>query len=665
MRIAILALLLGFYSSLSAQFYTSTTRTGDRFLNWYQDIDTLLFNVEVDTLSAAYTIPFDWSYFGTPVSQYYVSDNGFLTFGSAPAVNPTTPTALPSAAAPNNAIYPFWHDWYMGYDPYIWYPEVINWTEGIPGHRKHYILWEAPWTGMDYWPVGYGFLVVLYECGDFDIMLYAGNSNSAAYGSVGFENATGTDGMDFGASPAMQFPAVYMSPTTSLAITYSQRQAGIDYDLELAALSPSAATEFTDTVTGTVINRGAQAINSFDFHYRQDGGTTHSTTINTTIQPGDTLVIAHPVTWNIQAQPGGVLYLEGWVDNYNGGAVTDQRNCNDIWGDSLEHILTAEALRFSLLEEHVGTWCGFCPDQSNTIEILSLSRRIRVAEHYNDPLDISTPLHTFQNGTPSLTIDRRTHPIGGTAVNGSDILPWMQSSLSIPTYVDVKVYGSYDAGTRQLEADVVAKFVNYVDSAQRRITLLITEDSITGYPQTNYGSGPDPINDYVHQFVLRDHPTGAWGTPGEIPDEPLPGQTYSTHVSYTVPANWDEDQLYLVGVVAQHDDSSKYNRRVENCYRIFMKDIYISTEPEKETAQLMLYPNPARNEVYLEGTAAPGGLKFSLFDLRGRQLHAGDMRHSGRLFQHRIDLQGLDDGMYFIRMEQGNTQITKKVVIRH
>jgi IgA peptidase M64/CARDB protein/carboxypeptidase family protein len=62
-----------------------------------------------DNASQAVALPFPVSLFGTSYRTAYVSTNGFVTFassGSTAAAN----AGLPSAAAPNAAVYPFWDD---------------------------------------------------------------------------------------------------------------------------------------------------------------------------------------------------------------------------------------------------------------------------------------------------------------------------------------------------------------------------------------------------------------------------------------------------------------------------------------------------------------------------------------------------------------------------
>ena len=62
-------------------------------------------------LSAAQTLPFSFSLFGTSVTSYKVSANGFLSFDAAlPTAAYDTNAAIPTAGAPNGIVAGYWDD---------------------------------------------------------------------------------------------------------------------------------------------------------------------------------------------------------------------------------------------------------------------------------------------------------------------------------------------------------------------------------------------------------------------------------------------------------------------------------------------------------------------------------------------------------------------------
>ena len=143
-----------------------------------------------DVFSAVQTIPFAWNFYGTPVSSYLVSDNGYITFETAASTSDPVNGSIPSTGGPNNAIYSFWDDLGLT-NPTGIVGKVRTSEYGIAPNRVHVIQWISVTPAG-----GSGFLstaIRLYECGDFDIVHSYANA-SVLTGTVGCENATGTNG---------------------------------------------------------------------------------------------------------------------------------------------------------------------------------------------------------------------------------------------------------------------------------------------------------------------------------------------------------------------------------------------------------------------------------------------------------------------------------------
>lgn len=83
-------------------------------------------------------LPFPFPFYGASFSSVWVSDNGLAFFGAPdPALTYDRNSCLPSAAAPNNAIYVNWRDWRpdLGGEVYAYQPDeatyVITWYHMI------------------------------------------------------------------------------------------------------------------------------------------------------------------------------------------------------------------------------------------------------------------------------------------------------------------------------------------------------------------------------------------------------------------------------------------------------------------------------------------------------------------------------------------------------
>ena len=93
-------------------------------------------------LSAAQTIPFSFNFFGTPVTQYKASDNGYITFDVSSTTSYSSNTSIPDAGGPNNAIYAFWDNLRLASGAGV-ADKVVSWTYGTTGNRVHVIQWVS------------------------------------------------------------------------------------------------------------------------------------------------------------------------------------------------------------------------------------------------------------------------------------------------------------------------------------------------------------------------------------------------------------------------------------------------------------------------------------------------------------------------------------------
>ena len=142
-----------------------------------------------------FNIGFNFTFFGNTYSQFYVTSNGLLMFGSRSGDYTEDP--IPSTNTPNNFIAPFWDD--IVIDPA---GKILYTTIGASPNRKCIIQW----TNMGF----YSSTVLL---GTFSAILYEGSNNiqvqyrsiidntsSRSHGSsatIGLENSNGTAGVQY------------------------------------------------------------------------------------------------------------------------------------------------------------------------------------------------------------------------------------------------------------------------------------------------------------------------------------------------------------------------------------------------------------------------------------------------------------------------------------
>ncbi len=140
-----------------------------------------------------FPIGFDFDFFGNTYTDFYVTSNGLVMFGSGSTryINRT----IPNTATPNNYIAPFWDDIVIHQSGDIMYQTI-----GTAPNRKLVIQF----TNMSFWnsPILLGtFQVILYEGSNniqtqyrsiVDLTSARASGNSA---TVGLENEDGTAGV--------------------------------------------------------------------------------------------------------------------------------------------------------------------------------------------------------------------------------------------------------------------------------------------------------------------------------------------------------------------------------------------------------------------------------------------------------------------------------------
>ncbi len=157
---------------------------------------TTLVPLTGDDVSAAVPLPFSFSFYGTSYATANVSSNGHLSFTAASTAYSNT--AIPTASAPNAAIYPAWDDLHVDAGS-----GVYTRTLGSAPNRQFVIEWRnvRPFSAPEHWD----FEVVLFENGQVylryrNVDAPRDQGNSA---TVGIENAAGNDALQYSLNQAV------------------------------------------------------------------------------------------------------------------------------------------------------------------------------------------------------------------------------------------------------------------------------------------------------------------------------------------------------------------------------------------------------------------------------------------------------------------------------
>ena len=148
-----------------------------------------------DVAYGPFNIGFNFTYYGSSWSQFYISSNGLVTFGEGS--NDPSEDPIPTAGTPENMIAAFWDD--LSIDPS---GNILYTTVGAAPNRKLIIQFRN--MGFYYGPVYLGtFSVILYETTNriqTQYRLLVLPTSTAVHGgsaTFGIENSDGTEGVQY------------------------------------------------------------------------------------------------------------------------------------------------------------------------------------------------------------------------------------------------------------------------------------------------------------------------------------------------------------------------------------------------------------------------------------------------------------------------------------
>ena len=231
-----------------------------------------------------------------------------------------------------------------------------------------------------------------------------------------------------------------------------------------------------------------------------------------------------------------------------------------------------------LLEQHTGTWCGWCPDGTVKMdEILALYGRqvVGVKIHNGDAMEIPEEsvigAALGLTGYPTGSVDRKSFG-GSVFLNRGDWKTACQARMQQRAKAEVDCFYTLDKRTRVVRIQVVANMVEAMD-CPLQFNAFIVEDDVTetgtGYDQHNYLSGragfenhpyykqPSLLVGYHHMKVVRKMLGGAWGVTGALPASVKAGEVYSHVFEATIDTKWNIDQVWFVGMLQADADTNK------------------------------------------------------------------------------------------------------------
>lgn len=326
-------------------------------------------------------------------------------------------------------------------------------------------------------------------------------------------------------------------------------------------------------------------------------------------------------------------------------------------------------------EEATGTWCGWCPRGAVFMDLMAAkySDFIPVAVHNSDPMvdvEYNAWMAGSVGGFPSGHVQRRSND-----VDPSTFEQHYKTAKTFAPAADLSMSFTYDEATRKLDVTLTAKYLT--NALAHRMNVILTEDGVkgtgNGWAQANYYAGggagvmggyeklpnPVPASQMVYDHVARTLLATPFGSDKALPFQVKKDSTYSYSFSYTIPAEWNAENMHIVGVLHNHG-----NKTINNVTSSPLMTSSAETLPEG-VRNLQLYPNPATDGVVALRIALdqPQPLQVQVLDQLGRSVASRDFGVQSGDQAFPIVTGDLTPGIYHVRVMTGTSVTTRQLVV--
>jgi len=368
-----------------------------------------------------------------------------------------------------------------------------------------------------------------------------------------------------------------------------------------------------------------------------------------------------------------------------------------------QHHVSTGTTKYVLLEEATGTWCGYCADGAQRVEVIksgsSGPRTNVISWHgptgYSEVMDLTgSPYSTLANydsiGYPSGAVDRLPYA-GDYSINRGYWGTAVSARMGATANFQVDLDGLYNTTNDTVTITVTGKALTNLTGSWR-LNVYVVEDSISslasGYQQHSYsyndatswyyhqclttcGSScascailPDSI--YSHMQVARAilATSGFWGDAAFT--NPTTGTTFSKTYKYHIPSGSNPTFMKVVGVVQKYGTTA-YDRPIENSITAKVRLMPASTlgvVPVNAMSEIEIFPNPAKNILTVKGTLDnPSETKIVISNVLGQTVFAKKFANGGSVFFEEIAVNNLANGVYLMNIVNNGETVTKKFVI--
>jgi len=464
---------------------------------------------------------------------------------------------------------------------------------------------------------------------------------------------------------------------THLPATLSPLNGGVSFISQINGIAG-----LTYDVTATARNLGQFEINSFDLTYNYNGT---DVTENIT---GLNLASLDTYEYTFAAALAPVLGnndLTVTISNVNGFTFDDDPS-DDSKSISIDPIVPAEG-KAVVGEEATGTWCQWCPRGAVYMDLFEEQYGdywIGIAVHNGDPMAdavYDAGIGGSIGGYPSALVDRGAD-VDPSAMNAD----FLERLLTPPAGVLVNG-ANWDPISRVLDVSVKSTFNQAVTNSYK-LACALTEDGVTGtdagYNQSNayagggngvmggYESLPSsvPAAQMVYDHVARSIAPSFEGSSISFPANVNAGESVISNYSFTLPSDWDENNMHIVGLLISPDGridnaaSTSITEAVSNGYEDGPNVGLFDGFNNQIDDMLKVYPNPASTVLNLTiDIVKSNSNQLRMFNAQGQLVRDFEMIETSGSWSYQIDISNFSPGVYAISYTSDNGNKMKRFVV--
>ena len=425
-----------------------------------------------------------------------------------------------------------------------------------------------------------------------------------------------------------------------------------------------------------ILNAGATPITSFDVNLNYNGVNYPTSVTGVNIASINTYTVNLPANVLV----AGNLPYTATISNINGG--NDDIATDNTLAGQIDPVVPAIG-KMVVGEEATGTWCQWCPRGAVFMDLFQTKYDpywAGIAVHNGDPMtntDYDAGMGALISGYPSAIVDRLPD------VDPSGMSPDFFARLQTPPVATIVNGATWDAATRVLNVSVTSNFA-LPANGNYKAACVLTEDDVTGtgsgwnqsnaYAGGNNGvmggfealSNPVPAATMVYNHVARAIAPSFNGMANSYPSTVNAGETYTMQVSFTLPTDWDETKIHIIGMII--DPSGKIDNAGRATIAEAVTNGYVAGISDKPTicylGGMSVYPNPASSAATVNlfiGKAS--NVTMKLVDFAGKVVSEKEYGSFQGNFQVNVNTSNLKAGVYFVELTADGQTTSKKLII--